>query len=146
MGRFHIGGFDRPEIDTIISTFRDATTVICYEKREPQDGGTECKLIFHSTKFGKIMLQLLPDSKWVVVHISHDVQNPSGNTSHSILMDNCVKVHHHRSDARVSILSVIFENENGKHLQITEEGQIYFGQILTWKELGDQFPTPSKEV
>lgn len=131
MGRFSIGPFIESRLNPIIQTFRDTATVFSFEKRTKDDGGVDCRLIFNKTKFGKVMLRMLPDYQVVEVNISHQFENPSDETSHCIQFNDCIKVHLCRED-NSGLLKVVFEDVAGRHLEVTEEGKVYLGKILRW--------------
>ncbi|MBI2035254.1 MAG: hypothetical protein HYT12_01060 [Candidatus Liptonbacteria bacterium] len=124
MGRFLVSSLFDKSIENVKKTLSDGVTVILEESNDIQ-------LLFNETKFGKVLLQLLPNDRAVQVLISHDVEHPSDKTTHLIVFHDCKKVHHVRNDT-TRMLSVVFENGTGQHLEVTAEGQIYLGEIFKW--------------
>ncbi|MDO8664447.1 MAG: hypothetical protein Q7K44_02785 [Candidatus Liptonbacteria bacterium] len=135
MGRFSIGGFEEHKVKQIVKVFSKFTEVV-----EDSERDGEIRLVFKSTKYGKVMLWLLPKKAEVGVMISHDIKNPNEEISHCVWFDKCVKTHIGRSDAVESRLFVTFENESGHILEIDEKGKIYMAKPLPghWKALGDK--------
>lgn len=131
MGRTHMGGFDRTEVQPIIRLFSGAAFVPEEWKRNEEE---EIALRFNSPTFGKVLLKLHIKDKGVSILISNDCEEPPQDM-HLINFDNCVQTYHYRNDANGTV-SVVFEDKDGRHLLVSEYGEVYLGKI-NFRELGD---------